>query len=1047
MTEYAKLVISVDSTQARSSADALGRLESAGRSTEQGMSRLERQTRSNEQASRQFASTMGVLKTALVAAVSATALRSMADMVQRYQEMSERVQMATSSTAEYEMVQKRLMQTANGTYRALGEAQELYIRTADSLRSMGYETQQALDITDSMSYAFVVNATSAERADAAITAFSKSVTTGKVAADQWETLTTAMPTIIDDIAEASGRGAAEIRAMGAAGKLTARDLTEGLRKSLADNAAAAENMASTLRDAGVIAKDAATAILVSFENQTGAIQGVTKTIISASKATQAFYEDAENMASVLRALEGAALAVGSVMAGRLLTAVAAYGVSQIQAAAATISRLKAEQLALSAAARRAAAEKVAAFNAVAVAKAEFAAAQGTNAHAFAANNLIAAQTRAAQAASTNAVAQQALNSTMTAGRVAANGLRTAMAFLGGPLGVVLLAATAVYAFGGAAREANKPTVDLADSVKDLTAAQRELGMIQAQNKLEELGEKAKAAQEKIDAATAAIEKQNEATERGFVRGADRGPNDVTERMKAIREGLLEEQVALEGINGEMEAYQKRLNELRNFQPGAGSQSSDQAPEPTTTPDGQRALERMREQLELAKLQGEARARLSAIQALGAEATEKERLEAEQLAAEIYRLEDAQKAAAKASDEAASAAKKSADEAKRQAEEKRQYVSQLERQVDLLGKSAAEVRRYELNERELTGTLEKRAQAALEIIDATERQEAYKALLLDLRTEEEQLTDLMRERLAVLDAMSGLTDAERDKAAGRIADAAIKDAPEFAGLAPEVGGALGELDKIEDAEAELQAWYDTQLEMLNQYREERADLAEQWDEQERALHQEHQDSLAEIERARQIAQMAAGEEFFGNMSDAARTFFGEHSDLYRAAFAVEKAYAIGKALMNVPKSYSDAFAAVVGIPVVGPALAPIAGGAAAAAQVAQAAAIGKISMSGMAHDGIDSIPKEGTWLLDKGERVVDRRTNQDLKQFLAGGSEGGDGKAPNVQIINNGQPVSAKTSWDGRDLKLILDAVNESIVGGRDTSKAIQRSFGLKRAGQ
>lgn len=45
---------------------------------------------------------------------------------------------------------------------------------------------------------------------------------------------------------------------------------------------------------------------------------------------------------------------------------------------------------------------------------------------------------------------------------------------------------------------------------------------------------------------------------------------------------------------------------------------------------------------------------------------------------------------------------------------------------------------------------------------------------------------------------------------------------------------------------------------------------------------------------------------------------------------------------------------------------------------------------MAHAGIDSVPKEGTWLLDKGERVVDRRTNADLKEYLAGRSQGGGG---------------------------------------------------------
>ena len=60
---------------------------------------------------------------------------------------------------------------------------------------------------------------------------------------------------------------------------------------------------------------------------------------------------------------------------------------------------------------------------------------------------------------------------------------------------------------------------------------------------------------------------------------------------------------------------------------------------------------------------------------------------------------------------------------------------------------------------------------------------------------------------------------------------------------------------------------------------------------------------------------------------------------------------------------------------------------------------------MAHDGITEVPREGTWLLDKGERVVDSRTNADLKQALGNGTMGGSGDihvhyAP--KITTNGQ---------------------------------------------
>ncbi len=62
------------------------------------------------------------------------------------------------------------------------------------------------------------------------------------------------------------------------------------------------------------------------------------------------------------------------------------------------------------------------------------------------------------------------------------------------------------------------------------------------------------------------------------------------------------------------------------------------------------------------------------------------------------------------------------------------------------------------------------------------------------------------------------------------------------------------------------------------------------------------------------------------------------------------------------------------------------GAKAAAALKVAALMGSFvtgsGLAGMAHDGISNIPKQGTWLLDKGERVVDANTNKDLKQYLA-----------------------------------------------------------------
>lgn len=221
-------------------------------------------------------------------------------------------------------------------------------------------------------------------------------------------------------------------------------------------------------------------------------------------------------------------------------------------------------------------------------------------------------------------------------------------------------------------------------------------------------------------------------------------------------------------------------------------------------------------------------------------------------------ESAAKAAAKSEKEREAAALRVFEAAQTQ-------VEALQLQVAVLGKGASEAKLYELALNGATEAQIDMARAALEALDAFKQQEDYKSLVSDLRTDEEKLTDQMRQRLSVLDAIHSISEDERSKSTARIIDDSFAEAPKFGGLDASVGGAGGELDKINDAEKELEKWYETQLEMLDKSRSERADLNAEWDEKELELKKEHEDKLLGLERARTRGTLAAGEEFFGNMA--------------------------------------------------------------------------------------------------------------------------------------------------------------------------------------
>ena len=645
---------------------------------EKQLEKTERAMEKTDRTAGQLTTGLTKLAAAFAAVVSAQALRAMADMVQKYEEYADRVRGATSSTDEFDMVQKRLLSTANGTYRSLGEAQELYIRTADSLRSLGYTTSQALDVTDSMSYAFVTNAASADRAGAAIDALSKSVNTGKVAADQWETITSAIPTVIDDIAAASGKTAAEIRKLGAEGKLTAFQLTEGLRKSLDETSKAAADMSNNLTDAGVRTQTAITQVLVSLEKQTGALQSFTNGIITAADAVLAFGTDSEKMEGFLNAATTAAAALGSVIAGRLIMSLGGYVVAQGQAVAATVAKMNASRAAAQAATALASAEYASATAALAQQKAIMSSGGSMLGAAADANALAIAEARVQAASQGLMTAQAGLAATTTRLGVAMGGLRTVMGFLGGPAGLILLAATALYSFATASSNAKTQVDALNGSLEKLSFNQLSRASNEVKDDITGLNKEL----------SAALSESNTLTRRFY---------ESEDQFKARQQNAA---AALDDLNQALAQRRARLEEIARAQDALSNKAPGNAPvteTPVTAPAdpaAAQAIKDLKDQQALLKVIGVERAKLAALQKLGEGASPEQRLEAEALAASIYRLEQAeaqQKAASKkGASEAEKAAKKAATEQKKGIEENLQQFAELGNALAGVDKTAREL---------------------------------------------------------------------------------------------------------------------------------------------------------------------------------------------------------------------------------------------------------------------------------------------------------------------------------------------------------------------
>ena len=392
-----------------------------------------------------------------------------------------------------------------------------------------------------------------------------------------------------------------------------------------------------------------------------------------------FGSNKDALSSFFQTAGDAALSFAAVITGRVVTGLVGYASSQAVAVKATFDQIAAAKAAAGANLMLAKSEDTAAQAALNKVKALQAANLGLKASTVQAEQLSAAEARAAAATAGLNSAMAASAGVATKSAAAIGILGKATAFLGGPLGVFLLAATAVSIFSRESKAARVEVDALAGSLDKLTFSQLDRAAGEIKDEMQEFTSQLSKSFSEINTLT----KRPFETDESFV-----------QRQKDAR-------AALDDINQALAVRRARLEEIANAQKNITTKQQAPAVDPvrpvvssTTSEEGQKGIEALKEQLELAKLTGEAKARLQAIQKLGAAATEQEKAEAAVLGAEIYKLENATKTLGetnkKQKTEAEQLAKRAAAEEKRGIEQNIEVYARLGAELAAVGQKARDV---------------------------------------------------------------------------------------------------------------------------------------------------------------------------------------------------------------------------------------------------------------------------------------------------------------------------------------------------------------------
>lgn len=989
-------------------------------------------------------SASGLIKSALAAAVGAASLGKIIETADAYSQMSDRIGMATGSVGEYNLVQDRLLETAKRTYRPLAEAQELYIRTSSSLKSMGYNTSQALDVMDSFSFLLVTNSASADKASSAIDAYSKALQTGKVEADGWQAILAAMPSVVDTIAKATGKTAEEIRSLGSLGKLGLDILTEGFQKSAEANGLLADSM-------GIAVRDAMQNLSNSFTVYIGRLNEATDFTGVLGKGIAVLGDNFSTLADIALFAAITALTRYSVTSANA-AAVAAYSAYK------DVAARKAQATAVLLASQ---ADLQKAQTSVALAQREAVAARGTAVQTEMSLQLAAA--RMVEARATAAVsAAQAGVARASAGLVG---------ILGGPLGVAALAigaATAFLLLRDNTSTLEKKLGDLADPIDKIVDRFEKLNRATQSVTLRELEAKIGDMQTKLGQMSGAIADKFESDLRGMGAGGAEGlmagltslPADAQKALELVRQASKDqaEGVAVDwksvadqlrlipGVTEAMavsiEENQEKVTDLSSaleeqravlsrltgaVDDNTRAETENAAAKAKAAQDGQKYLDQLLKQL--------------------ATAQDKTNLDAANRYIKDNTLLTDGMVVAIRSAAAARDAQKAADDAASKASKKNSSEAQSSAKQQLKS----------------FDTAEEGYKRQIELINTTgnKQNDATEVMKLSFELQEGKLgklSDAQKKKLqgmaAELDALNKLKKANDDdlkltafKNAQALTTQTTKD-----GFDQELSG-VGMGDKARDrmrADLAMRQKYAADVnELVKQrnsgeitpelYQNETAVLQAELDKRLQAQ-QDFYDATDE----QQTNWMNGVNEAWANYADAARNYSAEAADLTNTALqegtstmgtffsdvasgAEDAGDALGDMIGNFAKSMLkalgdmaaqwliyqgvqllvgkttqasaagtlganaqamsltaglNAFASTAAIPIIGPAAAPAAMATALAVTGPLASAVGMTALAGMAHDGIDSVPEDGSWFLQKGERVTTAQTSARLDAMLS-----------------------------------------------------------------
>ena len=1024
----------------------------------------------NQHLSKLKISASGMTKT-LGVDFSITGILKMAD---DYGQMANRVKMAIASVGgsadDYQLVQDRLLAISNRNGKAISDSQKLYIATASSMSDLGYSTNETVDFIEAMSNSYKINATSATDVSTSIKAINESLLTGKVSSDDFKKILSSTSNVATALSDSMGESEATIIQLGMSGEISMRQLSDAMIKAKDETGKMADAMGNTLQGGFNAISNDLGQLVGELNNNLGLTNNISKAlkILADNIGLVSVAGAAVVSAKFSNYLNGAYTSLKKVSAQIVnqINTTRNLALAQKYLAESELQRIAVEK------------QSIASTKQATIARLQRISGIRSSMHVRRAVLALEAQEialteRETQAKNGLRAANERLKLSSSAMTILTRAGSSLLGVLGGPLGLAMTAlavGTAFFSMRDGANSAKKPIEELQLPVDQLIAKYKELDKARQGNIRAGLDAEIKVNVKAVNSDVSEIKNilsdkltelipsfdyssmlpylspENEKAIAKYINQIEVLKNKVIEgeiTSKEFGEGINEAGISLINATGGGEQFTNLLNTitgslLQNIAALAETKikidATKKASEETAGglkkldladfPNLGYQLRTLNQELETnSKKTGLSAEQVYILAGLQKAAGNAALAHSEDLIALVTN----QELSAEMSAQLAGKLKEYIEKLRKSYQEQEKlkhssldqnptnlYQSQLGKLNDQINayKDITELQkiRRQLAEGELkvlSGEQKKALESKAIEIDQLNAQKEYKSILDSMRSPTEQQFDSYKQNLSVLEK-SNVSLKEREELLKKMNQKMIQSAPTLS-IQNSYNGPGSELIKVAEDEKNLRDWKEQQIAIQRDLLKEKLINQQEYADAVLSIEETMQNKQQELQSAYKMAALSTFSTLTGSIADMFKQTAGESSAAYKVMFLASRAAAIAQATISTLVAANKARE-------LGEPMGEIAAATVMGLGMANVGLIASQTISGMAHSGIDNIPREGTWLLDKGERVVDARTNADLKNFLDTSKSSGGSITVNVPVNVGGGDISEE---DGKEIGIMI----------------------------